>query len=165
MRVPTRRGDKKIRAKIDPCITQKKYNELKKKLAWFLEERWRLAEDVKRFAENGDFSENAEYQIAKGKLRGLNNRILKTEDLIKRAVIIKQTGNNGIVQLGSVVVVEINGKQKKYQILGSSETNPSQGIISQNSPIGLALIGKRVGDVAQVRAKGGEVEYRVVGVE
>jgi transcription elongation GreA/GreB family factor len=165
MQVPTRRADKLPRVKSDPHITAAKFMELQNKVERLIKvSRPRMSEEVKRLALMGDFSENAGYQLAKSRLRGINNRILEMEDLLKRAEIIEPQKNSDRVQLGNSVVVEVNGKRKTYQILGSNETNPSTGIISHNSPLGLALIGKRIGDIAPIQLTDKIVEYKIIEI-
>lgn len=165
MRVPIRKPGKYTDLKPDPHITWEKFNELQAKLERLKKiSQPRLIAEVKRLASDGDFSENAAYQIAKGKLRGVNQGILETEKLLKRAVIIEPQRNNGFVQLGNTVTVEVNGRQRTYQILGSSETNPDKGIISHNSPIGKNLIGKRVGDIVRIQINGKEVVYKIISI-
>src|SRR3990167_8023281 len=146
MRLPIRKPGKYARLKPDQYLTQAKYDELKAGLEKLKIRRPRAAEEVKRLAEMGDFSENAAYQIAKGRLRGLNQKILEIEDHLRRAIIIKQDKNTAAVQLGTEVTIQALGKQKTYLILGSAETNPAKGIISHDSPVGAALMGRRVGD-------------------
>ncbi|MFH1745302.1 MAG: GreA/GreB family elongation factor [bacterium] len=94
----------------------------------------------------------------------MNDRISKIEDWLKRADIIQSPKNNGIVQIGSVVTVEENNKQKTFKILGPSEANPEKNIISHLSPIGSALMSKKVGDVVEIRLIKRKVVCRVVGV-
>ncbi|MEI7620735.1 MAG: GreA/GreB family elongation factor, partial [Candidatus Falkowbacteria bacterium] len=101
----------------------------------------------------------------KSRLRSLNYRILDIEDLLKRAEIIEPNKNSDRVQLGNSVIVEINGKTKEYKILGSNETNPSTGIISHNSPLGVALIGKKLGDIAEVQLADRTVEYKIIEIK
>ena len=126
-------------------MTQAKFDELSAQLERMLKARPAAAAEVKHLAEMGDFSENAAYQIAKGRLRGLNERIMEIQDHLKYAQII-QPPSAGIVALGSTVTVEHNGTQQTFQILGPTETNPAKGIISYQSPLGTALLHKRVGD-------------------
>lgn len=165
MQVPTRKHDKIPRPKSDPFITLKKYNELKAKLERLLTvTRPPAIEEVKRLALMGDFSENAAYQIAKGRLRGLNQRILEIEDMLRRADIIVPQKDSQTVELGSIVTIETDGKEKTYQILGSAETNPAVGIISHNSPIGAALLGKRLGETADIRLASKIVKYRIIRI-
>jgi transcription elongation factor GreA len=165
MRVPTRRAEKLIRTKRDPFITKEKFIELQNKLERLKKSRPALIEEVQRLAQMGDFSENAAYQMAKGKLRGLNQRILEIEDQINHAEIIEPTNDKDVVRVGHKVTIEINGRQKTYQILGSSESDPSRGIISRNSPLGEALLGGRVGDSVDVRLAGKSVEYKIIEIE
>jgi transcription elongation factor GreA len=166
MQVPTRRADKLPRTKSDPHITAVKFIELKNKLERLLKvNRPRESEEVKRLALMGDFSENAGYQLAKSRLRGINNRILEIEDLLKRAEIIEPQKNSDFIQLGNLVTVEVNGKEKEYRILGSNETNPTTGIISHNSPLGLNLIGKRIGDKIKIQLADKTVEYKILDIK
>jgi transcription elongation factor GreA len=116
---------------------------------------------VARLAELGDFSENVEYQLAKGRLRWINDRILKLEREINDAEIIAPNKKTDTAQVGHTVTVECAGTTKTFQILGSSETRPEEGIISHTSPIGLALMGKRVGDVVKVKIGERQIEYKI----
>lgn len=151
--------------KPDPLMTEAKFNELKRELEKLKNRRPQAAAEVARLAELGDFSENAEYQLAKGRLRGTNNAILRLENELSQAVIIKSSGQTDTMQLGSTVTVESEGEQKTYQILGSAETNPEQGIISHNSPIGAALMGRRVGEEIRVKFANREGVYKVIRIE
>jgi len=165
MQVPTRRADKLPRTKSDPHLTAAKYIELKNKLERLVKvSRPRASEEVKRLALMGDFSENAGYQLAKSRLRSINYRALEIEDLLKRAEIIEPNKNSDLVQLGNSVTVEVNHKTKIYKILGSNETNPRTGIISHNSPLGSALIGKRVGDLINIQLVDKTVEYKIIEI-
>lgn len=165
MRVPQRRNEKRPEPK-DPYLTAGKYQELVRRLERLRTSRPQLAEEVKRLAEMGDFSENAGYQLAKGRLRGLNQRIIDLENQLKMALIIKSDGASGKIQIGSRVVLEKGGQEKEYTILGSSESRPESGIISHLSPLGLALMGQKAGEEVRVElASGKETVYRVVRIE
>lgn len=152
MRLPYRKPGKYSQIKKDPHITQQRYDKLQADLAHLQKKHPSAAAEVSRLAEMGDFSENAAYQLAKGRLRGINNAILKIEAELKNAIII-QGGDGETVVIGSTVTVELNGKEKTYTILGSSEVDPANGIISHLSPVGKELIGKKVGDEIKVRDK------------
>ncbi|MBU1132092.1 GreA/GreB family elongation factor [Patescibacteria group bacterium] len=165
MRVPTRKSENYARPKRDPFITQNKFNELQTKLEKIKKSLPALIEEVQRLAQMGDFSENVPYQMAKGKLRGLNRRILEIEDQLKHSQIIELPQDAGKVSVGHFVTIEINGKRKKYQILGSEETNPSLGIISRNSPLGSALLGRRAGETFELRLAGKIVECKIIEIE
>jgi len=166
MQVPTRKPGKYSGNKPDPYLTRQKYQELEKKLDRLKTfSQPRAAREVKRLALDGDFSENAAYSMAKGRLRGINQRILEIEDHLKNAIIINPEGKSSKVELGSRVKLEINGREKTYTILGSSETNPESGIISRNSPLGRALLGLRAGETAKIQLSGRQVEYKIINIE
>jgi len=165
MQVPIRKPGKYTHEKPDPHLTEDKFNELRNKLERLKKiSHPRAAEEVRRLAEMGDFSDNAAYSMAKGRLRGINQRILDLEDHLKGAVIIKRN-NADIVRLGNEVSVEVNGKQKTFLILGSSETDPNKGIISHNSPIGKALMGCKTGEMVKIKTKTGIAEYKILKIE
>ncbi len=153
MRLPYRKPGKYGQQNPDTILTEAKFNELKNKLERLKKKQPEAASEVARLAEMGDFSENAEYQLAKGRLRGINQRILELEYKLDHSELIcpKQTR---LVQIGSSVTVMNAGKEKTYQILGSTETNPAHGIISHTSPIGAALLGRSVGDIVHVELRG-----------
>lgn len=164
MRVPYRKPGIFSQIKNDPFITQGKFNELKKDLERLKSIHPQAAADVSRLAELGDFSENAAYQFAKGRLRGINNAILRLEKQLQFATIIKPQKQTSKITLGSTVTIEKGDTSKTYQILGSSETNPQHGIISHNSPLGAALMGHSVGDVVRVKLVQEEVEYKIIKI-
>jgi len=165
MQVPIRKGDKIPRPKADPFMTAAKFEELKAKLhKWKTVNRPREAAEVARLALMGDFSENTGYQVAKGRLRGLNQRILDTENLLARAEIITPTGESDTIALGSQVIIEKDGRQKTYRILGGSETDPEGGVISYSSPLGAALLGRHNGEVIRVELNGKNVEYKIIKI-
>ena len=165
MRVPIRKPGKYTHDKPDPHMTEEKYNEFKQQLENIKKYSFFPAiEEVKRLSEMGDFSENAAYQMAKGRLRGINQKILDLENHLKRAVIIKPARASAQLQLGQSVTIEIEGRERTYVILGSTETDPAQGIISHLSPIGAALINRRVGETVEIRLKDKEVECRIIAI-
>jgi transcription elongation factor GreA len=166
MRVPIRKAGNLPQLRFDPRMSQEKYDELTAKLAhWKKTVHPRLAEEVRRSGQFGDFSENAEYQIAKGKLRGLNNRIDELQTLLNKAQIIKPNKNADRVELGHFVTIEVNGKQIRYQLLGSTQTNPTKGIISTHSPLGQALLNKQVNDTIFVTLPNKTISYKIVSIE
>ena len=166
MQTPQRKLGKFAHLKPDPNITQVKATELKVKLEKLINfSRPPAIKEVRRLAEMGDFSENHAYQIAKGRLRGINKRITDIEDHLKRAIIINPSAKKDIIKLGHTVTIEMNGKQKQYTILGSGETDPSHGIISHNSTIGSALLDKRVGDVVEISLSAKKVDYKILKIE
>lgn len=165
MQTPNRKPGKDSQIKNDPLLTKAKFSELEKKLERLIHfSRPRAAEEVARMAQMGDFSENTGYQYAKGRLRGINSAILNIENQLKNAVIIEPQKQTDTVQVGHKVTVECNEKQKTYQILGSTETNPRAGIISHNSPLGAALVGRSVGDIIKIKLADKEAEYKIIKI-
>lgn len=122
--------------------------------------------EVRRLAELGDFSENAAYQMAKGNLRRINSRITTLEERLKVAIPIEEgPDESGRIRIGSSVTLEWDGRTHTFEILGSSETNPSRGRISYLSPLGAALMGRSAGDVVEVQGQTKVVPYRILAVE
>ncbi len=166
MQVPHRKPGQFTHLKPDPLLTEAKYNELKNKLEYLKNKaRPEAAAEVRRLAELGDFSENVEYQLAKGRLRGINNRITTIESHLNTAEIIPVNTATDKVQIGHTVTVENEKTVQTYQILGSSQTNPRQRIISHQSPLGAALLGHKVGDTVEMRSPGGIKKYRISKIE
>lgn len=165
MQIPYRKPGKFSHLKPDPLLTEEKYLKLKQKLARLKESRPQAAADVAQAAEQGDFSENAEYQHAKAKLRGINYGILSLESQLNHAEIIKAPKHGGTVQLSHKVTIECDGKIKTYQILGGAETNPQRGIISHHSPIGSAIIGHTAGETVKVKLADREVDCKIIKIE
>jgi transcription elongation factor GreA len=165
MQIPKRKAGTYSHLKPDPNLTEAKFNELKSRLEKLKKLHPLAAAEVKRLAEMGDFSDNAAYSIAKGRLRGINQRILELADHLKHAMIIRPSKNVSSVELGSLVTIETSGRQKTYQILGSSETDPLAGIISHRSALGSALMGRRVGDKIKIKTTSKEIKYRIIKIE
>ena len=166
MQVPYRKPGKFALLKPDPVMTKEKYAELEAKLARLKQvSRPKAAAEVARLAELGDFSENAEYQLAKAKLRGINNLILKLESQLINAEVVVKDKLSEVIQIGSVIEVECMGKRMTYTILGSTETDPSRGIISYHSPIGAALFGHRAGENITIKLANSEVSYKIISVK
>ncbi len=114
----------------------------------------------------GDLSENAEYHQAREEQGKLEDKIRELENIIKDSIIVeKHFGSN--IGIGSTVVVQKEGdnEKKTYQIVGSQEADMSAGKISNISPIGQALYGKKKGEIAQVDTPKGIINYKILGVE
>jgi transcription elongation factor GreA len=128
--------------------------------------RPRAVEELTRTREMGDLSENAAYSEAKGRLMGIDRRILELKDRLKNAVVIERgPDDDGRARLGATVVVRVNGKEKSYEITGAQETDPGSGRISLHSPLGAALVGKKAGDTVTVKAATGkDIEYLLIDV-
>lgn len=112
----------------------------------------------------GDLSENSDYQSAKEELGFLDGRISELEDLIKNAQVAAPTGKDQ-VSVGNKVTVKIQDNHLVYHIVGEWEADPTQKKISASSPLGLALMGKKIGDVVEVAAPAGKILYTVVSID
>ena len=120
-----------------------------------------IAERLKRAAAFGDLSENAEYDEAKEALAFLRGKILDLEKNIKDAEVIESKNENLKVQIGSIVFVEVEGKEEKYEIVSFDQANPGQGKISYESPLGKMLLGKSIGDKVEVKTPAGKIQYKI----
>lgn len=133
------------------------------------EDRPRIIQAIADAREHGDLKENAEYHAAREQQSFCEGRIQEIEAKLSNAQIIDVTKvpNQGKVIFGSTVTLFNTGTEKEvtYQIVGDDEANIKENLISVNSPISRALIGKEVDDAVMVNTPGGEVEYEVVNVE
>ena len=128
-------------------LTQSGLDEIKEELSGLLKQRVHIAERIKQARELGDLSENAEYQTAREEQDRLESRIGELEHVVANTQIIKKPRSDGHVRLGSSVKLKsATGKAQEFQIVGTMEADPLNGKISDESPIGVALMGKAVGD-------------------
>lgn len=115
---------------------------------------------------HGDLRENAGYDAAKHDQAMTEKRIADLEALLRQAVIVDDAnGNEDVIQIGTTVVVDVEGDEERYTIVGAIEAKPTEGLISNESPVGEALIGLRPGDEAVAEAPHGEMRLRVVRIE
>jgi len=114
----------------------------------------------------GDPMDNTEYQDAKNEQAFVEGRILELERMLADAQIIRPAAQGDVVALGSrVTLVDEEGVKESFLLVGAAEANPLKGRISNESPVGKALLGRRVGDRIEVQAPGGLVRYTIVGCE
>lgn len=147
-------------------LTEEGLRRMKENLARLKRALPELIAETQRAAAYGDRSENAEYKLAKGSLRHANWQILKLQDQINRATVIKSGADaDGLIQIGSTVITESDGVKKIFEIVGSRETNPAKGRISFASPIGDALMRRRAGETVIVKTPTGPREYRILEVK
>jgi transcription elongation factor GreA len=148
----TAEGVKQLRQELDHLVNVK---------------RPALAKRLHHAIQQGDLTENADYTTAKEEQGFLEGRIQQIEAMLLRAVIIEENGSTDRVGLGNRVTVIEEGLDKKetYQIVGPAEAHPINGKISNESPLGSALVGRCVGDTITVEAPGGDIAFRIVAIE
>lgn len=145
----TKTGLDKLKAELDDLVHNK---------------RKEIAKQLKEARDYGDLSENSSWDDAKDRQAFIEGRIAEIETIIKNAKTIEKTNGN-IINIGSIVHIELEDGTQRFQIVGSTEANPSEGKISNESPIGKALIGKTKGDTVKVDVPAGSMTYTVIKVE
>lgn len=144
-------------------ITDDGKNELEAELTELKGRRGAIAEKIAEARDYGDLSENAEYDSAREEQGLVESRIAEIEDILLNATIIAATKSSSI-KLGSKVELKTGKKTVHYHVVGPVEADPLNGKISNESPIGLALIGKKVGESATITTPKGDIIYEVVSV-
>ena len=125
-----------------------------------------VAARIRELTMDGDVSDNSEYEDTKEELVIIEARIREIENLLRHVVIISKSGAHDVVQLGSrVTIVDETGESESWTLVSPHEANTLHGKISTESPVGAAVIGKRVGDQVVVRAPGGESVFSIRKVE
>ena len=128
--------------------------------------RKEVAERLHEAMEGGDLIDNAEYEAAKNEQAFIEGRILEVEHMLAQAQIIEPSESTGIVDIGNTVVVKQDGKKREtFTIVGAAEADPKNGLISNESPLGQALLGHQVGDEVEVDAPAGVLRFRIVKIE
>jgi transcription elongation factor GreA len=148
-------------------LTKEKLEELKIELDNLKKVKRREVADMLEYAKSmGDLSENAEYQEAREKQAEVEERVSKLENILKNAVIM-HAHHGGAISIGSTVVVKKLGDKetKTYQVVGSEEADILKGKISNNSPIGVAIMGKKKGDKFDITTPKGKVSYEIVEIK
>lgn len=145
----SKEGLEKLRAELDEMVTVK---------------RPEVADRIHDAKEHGDLSENAEYEDAKNEQAFVEGRIQTLEALIKNATIIDEHHSTDHVQIGSTVAVESPDGKETFTIVGSAEAKPAEGRISNESPVGRALLGKKKGEKVVVKVPAGDFTYKIIGI-
>lgn len=147
-------------------LTEQRLKELREELALLKsEKRLEIAERLKRAKEYGDLSENSEYAEAREEQSKVEGRIFELEELLKKAVIIKKAVGSDEVNIGSKATIKKDDQVFEYTIVGSNESKPEEGKISNESPLGRALLGHKVGDSVTVKTPAGEMNYQITKIE
>ncbi|MCC7356425.1 MAG: transcription elongation factor GreA [Candidatus Doudnabacteria bacterium] len=146
-------------------LTQEGLAKLNEELKYLInDKRKEVIERIREAAAHGDLSENADYAQAREEQSFIEGRIQEIEDMVKNAEIITASTQHNNVTIGSTVTVQVNGADKTYTIVGSNEANPLEGRISNESIVGKALLGKKIGDTVTITAPAGDMEYKITAI-
>ena len=146
-------------------LTKAGIAELETELKALIAERSAVAERIKTAREFGDLAENAEYQSARQEQEKNEARIAELEHILQNSDLIKTTTSNDKVGLGSSVKLKSsNGKTKEFQVVGTVEADPLNGKISDESPIGKALLDQKVGDEIEIKTPAETTVYKIVSI-
>ncbi len=128
--------------------------------------REELAARLRSAIQMGDLSENADYHKAKEDQAFLEGRIMEIEAILRNSAIIEKSGNKDIVSIGDTVTIQEDGfEPETYHLVGPAEADPRKGKISHESPIGLAIMDRKVGDVVEADAPGGRIKFTIMKIE
>ena len=147
-------------------LTKEGVAELKKELEQLIAERGPIAERIRTAREFGDLAENAEYSSAREGQEKVEGRIADIENILQNLEVIKKPANDSKVRLGSGVKLKAKqgGKAKEFQVVGTVEADPLNGKISDESPIGQALMGQKVGDEVEIKTPAETAAYKIVEI-
>lgn len=148
----------------EQSYTEDGLERVKEKLEALKQKRKEITKRIEEAIKLGDLSENAEYHEAKDD-QGMNEaKIRELESIIKSAKIVKG-GTKSQIDVGASIEVKVNGNNQEFTIVGSAEANPMEGLISNESPLGQAFMGKRKGDTVEVDVPAGKIKYKIVSVK
>lgn len=145
-------------------LTQAGVDELQAEVDALIAKRPAIADAIKTARELGDLAENSEYQAAMAEKDRTEARISEIENILANVEIIKKPRGDSKVQLGSVVKLKSDGKTKEFQVVGTVEADPLSGKISDESPIGQALLGKKEGESVDITTPTETVTYKIVDI-
>jgi len=147
-------------------ISTEKLDELKFKLRSLeLDGRKEIARRLDEAKKLGDLAENSEYTTAREDQERNERKINELEGIIKNAILITAPISTSSVRIGATVDVTIDGKKEVFRIVGSQDSNPAQGEISNQSPIGIALLGHKIGDVIDVKTPRGVKSIKIIRIK
>ncbi len=147
-------------------LTREGLKNLQEELAQLKIKLREIIDRIDKAKELGDLSENAEYHEAKEDYAFTQGRILEIEDALSRAALIETKPGSDRVTIGATIKIKNErGEEKKYKIVGSNEADPMKGLISNESPLALAFLGRKKGDRVEVKTPGGVVVYNIEEIE
>lgn len=150
----------------EQIISQEGYDKLKDELTFLTTtKRKEIAERIERAKELGDLSENAEYSEAKDAQALNEGRVLELTNILKNVTVVEGSHSKEKVEMGSKIVVKSDNGERKFTIVSFNEADPLEGKISNESPLGVAFLGKRKGDQTEVETPKGIVKYKIIAIE
>ncbi|MBI4101064.1 transcription elongation factor GreA [Candidatus Microgenomates bacterium] len=144
-------------------LTKAGVAELKHELEQLKRQRLTVAERLKVAKEQGDLTENSDWANAQDEYKYVESRIDEIQHILRNVIIIKKSRSD-VVLLGSQVELSTNGKKARYSIVGSLESNPEAGKISDDSPVGKALLGKKLGEAVAIKTRAGNIKYKITKI-
>lgn len=145
-------------------LTPEGKEKLERELRELIAKRPEIADRIRRAREMGDLKENAEYHDAKDEQGMMEARIREVQNILAQAEVVKK-GEGGSITLGSKIIVAAKGFEKKYEIVGGNEADPMMGKISNESPLGRALLGHKQGESVEASLPAGKIIYEIKEVE
>jgi len=144
-------------------LTLEGYKKIQEELKELKEvKRKQIAERIQEAKEHGDLSENAEYHEAREEQSFIEGQIIELENILKNSVIMEETATQEqIVKIGSKIILDCNGTIINYTIVGSTEADPKNNLISCDSPLGQALLDRKKGEIIKVNIPRGEIEFKI----
>jgi transcription elongation factor GreA len=146
-------------------ISAEGLEQLKLELEELKIKRQEIAHRLEEAKALGDLSENQEYIAAKEAQAFNEGKIIELEQLLRDVVVIENNKKHDSVQIGSTIEVRADGKNRIFTIVGSEEANPAMGRISNESPLGRAFLGKKLGDIIQVEIPSGKMSYKIASIK
>ena len=147
-------------------LTQKGFNDLQLELEDLIKNKKSKAIDrLSKARSMGDLKENSEYTAAKEELAFVEERIQEINNVLSNAEVTLMYKAGNKIEIGSTVTVDINGQKDTFQIVGEFEADPMNKKLSQNSPIGQALINKKIGDLVEINIPAGKIQYKIIEIK
>jgi transcription elongation factor GreA len=147
-------------------LTKEGLEKIKEELSNLKGRRREVAERIKLAREFGDLSENSEYEDARNEQSFLEGKIQELDDMIRHAVVIQKNGNGGEeAELGSIVTLKMDGETLTFELVGATESDPMNGKISVESPLGYCLMGKKKGEEVEIKTPNGKTLYKIVSLK
>jgi len=146
-------------------LTPTGLEKLKKELTDLKTRRKTVADRIRTAREFGDLSENSEYEDARNEQSFVEGRIQELEDMILKAKVTTKNSASGKIEMGSIVTLKLERDQFNYEIVGANESDPAQGKISIESPLGFALSGKAKGEKVELKTPNGVMVYEIISIK